>query len=233
MDRMDSRRYICRSSVTIDMPGPKTVKAPGPPREPPGGPPPGETSFELVQRACTGDSEAENEICRRYTPRLHRWARGRLPPGARPALQTADVVQEVLIKAIRSFPEFEVRHEHSFPAYLRTILANKLLDIARAQMRRPAPKPLDDAGDAPSREASPFDHAASAERQARFDAALKTLRPRDQELIFLRLELGLDYDEMVETLGGDSNANAVRISVRRAMIRLGGAVAKLDGPDRA
>jgi RNA polymerase sigma factor (sigma-70 family) len=188
-----------------------------------------ETSFELVKRACAGDSDAENEICRRYVPRLHRWARGRLHPTARPALETADVVQEVLIRAIRTFPEFEVRHEHSFPAYLRTILANKLADIARTQMRRPAPTPIDDAGHAPSREASPFDHAAQAERQNRFDAGMKTLRPKDQELIFLRTELGCDYDEILEIAGG-ANANAVRTSVRRAILRLGGAIAKLDEP---
>ena len=215
------------------MPGRKAVKARVPLEESPSPARPVETSFELVRRACTGDPDAENEICRRYTPRLHRWARGRLPAGARPALETADVVQEVLIRAIRTFPDFEVRHEHSFPAYLRTILANKLLDIARVQMGRPPPKPLDDAGDAPSREASPFDLAAVTERHDRFDAALKTLLPRDQELIFLRTELGCDYDEMVDILGGTSNANAVRTSVRRAILRLGEAIAKLDGNGRA
>jgi RNA polymerase sigma factor (sigma-70 family) len=203
-------------------------KARAPGGTPHGEPRPSETSFELVKRACAGDNEAENEICRRYTPRLHKWARGRLPAGARPALETADVVQEVLIRAIRTFPAFEVRHEHSFPAYLRTILANRLMDLGRVDQRRPPPQPLADIAEPPTREASPFDRAAAAERQRRFDAALKRLNPADQELIFLRTELGCDYQEMADILGR-SNANALRVALRRAILRLGKEIGEL-GP---
>lgn len=195
-----------------------------------GEPRPAETSFELVRRACAGDAEAENEVCRRYLPRLHKWARGRLPAGARPALETADVVQEVLIRAIRTFPDFELRHEHSFPAYLRTILANKLLDLGRVDARRPPPRPLEGLIEPPAHEPSPFDLAAAAERQALFDNALTRLNVIDQELIFVRTELGCSYEEMVEILGR-SNANALRVAVRRAILRLGEEMAKLNKPD--
>lgn len=188
---------------------------------------PVETSFELLQRACAGDSEAENEICRRYSPRVHKWARGRLPPGARPAMDTGDVVQEVLIRAIRSFKTFEAEHEHSFAAYLRTILSNKLLDLGRVDGRRPAPRPLDDVVEPSSREASPFDHLAAADRQRLFDLAIVQLKRADQELIFLRTELGCEYEEMAEMLGR-SNANALRVATRRAILRLGKEIAKLD-----
>jgi RNA polymerase sigma factor (sigma-70 family) len=206
------------SALAMDDSGAAKARAPG--GQPRDAERPSETSFELVKRACAGDSEAENEICRRYLPRLHKWARGRLPAGARPALETADIVQEVLIRALRTFPDFEVRHEHSFAAYLRTILGNRLMDLARVDLRRPPPRQLDDVADPPSREASPFDRAAAAERQADFDAALKRLTPTDQELIFLRLELGCDYQEMFEILGR-SNPNALRVAVRRAIARLG------------
>jgi RNA polymerase sigma-70 factor (ECF subfamily) len=211
------------------MDDPKAGMARAPGKEPQGELRPSETSFELVRRACAGDTEAENEICRRYTARLHKWARGRLPPGARPALETADVVQEVLIRAIRTFPQFELRHEHSFPAYLRAILANRLADLARADARRPAPRPLDDVAEPPSREASPFDQAAAVERQQQFDGALSRLTPAEQELIFLRTELDCDYQEMVDILGR-SNANALRVAVRRAILKLGRAIADLDRP---
>jgi DNA-directed RNA polymerase specialized sigma24 family protein len=52
-------------------------------------------------------------------------------------MDTGDVVQEVLIRAVRSFPSFEPHHQGSFPAYLRTILANRLNDLARVDLRRP------------------------------------------------------------------------------------------------
>ena len=42
-----------------------------------------ETSFQLLLRARTGDPDAVELLCARYLPRLHRWARGRLPRGAR------------------------------------------------------------------------------------------------------------------------------------------------------
>jgi RNA polymerase sigma-70 factor (ECF subfamily) len=190
-------------------------------------PRPAETSFELVRRACAGDAEAENEICRRYSPRLHKWARGRLPAGARPAMETSDVVQDVLIRAIRTFPDFELRHEHSFPAYLRTILANRLLDLGRVDARRPPPTPIADAAEPPARDPSPFDAAAAAERQARFDVALKKLAVADQELIFLRTELGCDYAEIAQILGR-SNPNALRVAVRRAILRLGQQLGRRD-----
>ena len=215
------------ATVSSVMEGSEDGAARAPAPKAPGEPRLSETSFELVRRACAGDADAENEVCRRYTPRLHKWARGRLPAGARPALETADVVQEVLIRAVRTFPAFELRHEHSFPAYLRTILANKLLDLGRVDARRPPPRPLEGLAEPPVREPSPFDLAAASERQGMFDAALKTLNVVDQELIFLRTELGYAYEEMVEILGR-SNANALRVAVRRAILRLGEQMAKLS-----
>ena len=190
-----------------------------------------ESSFELVRRACGGDREAENAVCARYLPRLHVWARGRLPRGARPALDTGDVVQDVLIRAIRSFPSFEPQHQGSFPAYLRTILANRLNDLARVDQRRPPPDPLDTGVDPTSPEDSPFDLAVTRENRDRFDTAMQQLAPPDQELIFLRLELGCGYEEVAEILGRDS-VGAVRMACRRAMLRLAAAVPR-DTPPAA
>ena len=184
----------------------------------------GEASIELVRQACGGDREAENALCARYLPRLHRWTRGRLPQGVRPALETGDVVQEVLLNAIRTFPQFEPRHEGAFAAYLRTILANRLLDLGRRAMRRPAPSPIEVEVELPSREASPFDLAVGREQRERFDAGLQSLSPADQELIVLRLELECSYEEMA-TMLGRSNANALRVATRRALLRLAGAMA--------
>ena len=73
-----------------------------------------ETSFQLLLRARTGDPDAVELLCARYLPRLHRWARGRLPRGARGAMDTNDVVQEVLISVIRRLQVFEPRVEGAF-----------------------------------------------------------------------------------------------------------------------
>jgi RNA polymerase sigma factor (sigma-70 family) len=189
------------------------------------------SSLELVKRACAGDREAENEVCRRYLPRLHRWVRGRLPAAARLHVEAADVVQDVLVRAIRTFPHFEVRHEHAFDAYLRTILANKLLDLGRAARRRPPQLPLDAATEPPSRGPSPFQLTLAAERRTLYERAKARLSAVDRELLLARLELGCDYHEMVTRLGR-SNANALRVSTRRAIVRLGAVMAHdAVGPD--
>jgi RNA polymerase sigma factor (sigma-70 family) len=138
-------------------------------------------------------------------------------------MDTGDVVQEVLIRAVRSFPSFEPHHQGSFPAYLRTILANRLNDLARVDLRRPPPDPLETGSDPSTPEASPFDLAVTRENRELFDAAMKQLTPADQELIFLRLELGCDYAEVAAMVGRES-VGAVRMACRRAMLRLAAAV---------
>ena len=40
------------------------------------------SSFDLVLRANAGDRDALEALCARYTPRLQRWAHGRIPPAA-------------------------------------------------------------------------------------------------------------------------------------------------------
>jgi RNA polymerase sigma-70 factor (ECF subfamily) len=177
-----------------------------------------DTSLDLVRRARAGDREAENRICELYLPRLHRWARGRLPRGARPAMETGDLVQDVLSRAIRSFPAFEPRHDGAFPAYLRRILANKIADLGRLDQRRPAPSVLDSGFDLASSADTPFEETVKREEKDRYERGLQRLSPRNQDLIFLRLELGYGYDEIARILG--STPNAVRVATRRAMVRL-------------
>src|ERR1700752_2213648 len=116
-----------------------------------------ETSFQLLLRARTGDPDAVELLCARYLPRLHRWARGRLPRGARGAVDTGDVVQEVLISVIRRLKVFDPRDEGAFQGYLRQALTNRFRDIARQDPARPDSWPLDSAW--PSAGPSPLEIA--------------------------------------------------------------------------
>jgi RNA polymerase sigma factor (sigma-70 family) len=191
------------------------VTAPG--KKPAAPPLPAETSFELLRRARDGDSDAQDQLCARYLPRLRRWARGQLPSGARSVLDTGDIVQDVLIKALRIIPVFEPRHEGGFQACLRIILKNKLRDVARHVKRRPAGDPVDTA--IPAEELSPLERAIGRQNQERFEAALRRLAPEDAHAIFARLELRLSYEEVAGLLGKPT-ANAARVAARRAMIRL-------------
>lgn len=175
------------------------------------------TSFELVIRAKAGDRAALEALFTRYLVRLQRWAHGRLPPGARGALQTYDLVQETLKSAFEHLTDFSPRHEGAFQGFVRTILKNRLNDILRQYQRRGAPEPLDPT--LAGQETSPFELAAFAETLARYDAALDRLRPDDKELIIARVELCLSHAEIAE-LFGKPTAGAANMAVSRALVRL-------------
>lgn len=176
-----------------------------------------ETTFALIRRAQDGDVVARNELCARYLPRLQRWAHGRLPPWARGALDTHDLVQDIFIRVLQRIGEFEPRHEGAFHAYLRQALLNRVRDEVRhAHLRSPA-EPLDTAR--PSSDPSPLEEAIGQEALERYEAALGRLRPADQGAIILRIELGYPYAEVAAALDKPSAA-AAHMAVSRALVRL-------------
>ena len=179
-------------------------------------PPENETSFQLLLRARSGDEDALDRLCARYLPRLHRWARGRLPRGARSAVDTGDIVQEVLIKVIRRIPVFEPRDEGTFQGYLRRALANRIRDEVR-RLRDAQQAPIDSAW--PATGPSPLEEAIGSEGIARYEAALARLKTEDQRAIVARCEWGMSHDEVAQILG-KSSANAARVATHRALVRL-------------
>ena len=190
-----------------------------PPMAEPGAPrgPVTDTTVELLSRARAGDASALDALMSRSLPPLRRWARGRLPAGARGVLDTQDLVQDTVLNALQRLDRFESRHEGALQAYLRQAVLNRIRDEARKLARRPAPAALDE--DHPSGAASPLDIAVGREGVERYEAALQRLRPIDREAVVGRLELQYDYDELADILN-KPNANAARVAVMRAIARL-------------
>src|SRR6187200_1792462 len=155
------------------------------------------SSFDLVLRANAGDNDALEALCARYHPRLQRWAHGRIPPAARGALQTHDLVQDTLLKVVERLPSFNPRHEGAFQGYVRTALWNRIRDLARHHQRTGGPSvPLDP--DLAAEDWSPLDLAVGRETLDRYEAALERLRPDDKALIVARIELGLPFAEIAQ-----------------------------------
>ena len=175
------------------------------------------SSFDLVLRANRGELEALDALMARYVPRLQRWAHGRLPPAARGALQTQDLVQDTLMHVIQRLPSFEPRHEGAFQGYVRTTLWNRIRDLARHHSRTGAAVPID--GDIAADDWSPLDLAVGRETLDRYEAALERLRPDDKALIVARIEMGLPYSEMAAMFEKPSVA-AVHMAVSRALVKL-------------
>jgi RNA polymerase sigma-70 factor (ECF subfamily) len=129
------------------------------------------TPVSLLQRLRQRDADAWNEFVAVVTPFLFRVARRH---GLRPD-EAADLVQDVLLVAVRTLPTFRYDPSRSFRAWLATVLANKLRD-QRAR-RRPVLLPPAELPEPPD-PAEPFEEeeyrrwlAAQAlerlERQAR------------------------------------------------------------------
>jgi RNA polymerase sigma-70 factor (ECF subfamily) len=177
-----------------------------------------ESSVALLLRARNGDEAARNELCARYLPRLRRWAHGRLPSQVRAQLDTEDIVQDTLLRAIRRLPDFVPRHEQAFCAYVCEAMHNRVRDVLRRTLRTPAEKPL--SSEEPSADPSPLEHVVGRQTLRRYESALKRLRPLDRDLIVARVELGLDYGEIADQFG-KSSTTAARVAVSRALLRLG------------
>lgn len=164
------------------------------------------SSMALWERARKGDSRALNRLFARYLPRLHRWAHGRVPTWARDGADTADFVQETLLKALRRLDAFEPQREGALMAYLRRALLNRIRDQFRQFSRRPDVGSLSDelAEQVASDDESPLDAAISRADQRRYRAALERLRPMDQRAIVASIELGYTYEQLALILNKPS-----------------------------
>jgi DNA-directed RNA polymerase specialized sigma24 family protein len=75
------------------------------------------------------------------------------------------------------------------------------------------------ASEVPDNRPSPIDEAIGHESLERYEAALLGLRPEDRELVLARVEMGLSYQQVADTLGKPS-ADAARVATGRALLRL-------------
>ncbi len=176
------------------------------------------SSVELLGRALRGDRGALDDLIARLLPSLHRWAHGRLPRWARGALDTADLVQDALLRTVRRLSGFEPRRRQALQAYLRQAIQNRIRDELRRVGRQPVPGALDP--DLPEAGPSPLDQAVGAQTAERYKRALARLSAEDRELLVARLELGYSYAQ-VAVATGRPGAEAARKAVQRALVRLG------------
>jgi RNA polymerase sigma factor (sigma-70 family) len=170
------------------------------------------TSVRLLLRARQGDRGALEHLYERLAPGLMRWARGRLPRWARGMADTADVVQDTLVNALRGLEGFEPRRRKALQAYLRQAVRNRIRDEIRRSERRPRSVPLEDAGVAsPVSPVSPLEFVMEAENVERYRRALARLDESDRELVVARLELGYTY-EQVALIARKASPDAARRS---------------------
>jgi RNA polymerase sigma factor (sigma-70 family) len=96
---------------------------------------------------------------------------------------------------------------------------NRIRDEHRKAGRRPESAELD--SQAPDSGASPLEQAIGQQAVERYEKALQRLRASDREAIIGRIEMGFTNDELAQLLGKPS-ANAARMALERALVKLAG-----------
>lgn len=176
-----------------------------------------ESTARLLALVRAGDGRARDRLARRYFVALRPFAHGRLPAHMRGLLDTDDLVQNTVIRALEHIETFEPRREGAFLAYLRKILINQIRDEARRAARQKGRVELDERVE--SQERSPLEQVIGREAMERYDAALMRLSEEQREAVMLRIELGYEYGEIAEALDRPT-ANAARMLVTRALVRM-------------
>jgi RNA polymerase sigma-70 factor, ECF subfamily len=176
-----------------------------------------ESTSWLLEQLRTGDESAGHRLVERYLNVLQLWARGRLPASARGMVETDDLVQVTLLRALKGMEGFEQRHDGAFFAYLRRILLNVLRDEIRRAQRRPGGEAIDE--NLPDAAPSLLEEIASKQVMDAYEDALALLPEKQQEAVILRVEMGMTHPQVAEALGMAS-ASAARMAVSRALVRL-------------
>ena len=175
------------------------------------------STMDLLRGAKGGNREALEALLARYRPRLERWASGRLPGYARSLFDTGDLVQETLLKALERFETFEVR-PGGFEAYVRQAVLNRVRDQIRWARNREGSEEISDR--LPDPMPSPLENAIGADMVRQYEAAMAQMSEEERQLLHLRIELDLSYEEITAMLGRP-NPNATRVAIQRALHKLG------------
>lgn len=173
-------------------------------------------SWPRVARDRDAGARALKRVLTRLLPSLRRWAHGRLPPWARSAVDTGDLVHDALARTLARLDAFQPQGRRALAAYLRQVVRNRIRDEHRHRARRgiaePLPEHLADPG------ASPLDRAIAGETRTRYREALAALPHRDRELIVAHVELGYTHEQLGCMTG--RSPNAARMALCRAIDRL-------------
>jgi len=176
----------------------------------------GTTSVSLLTRAQAGDATAREELFTRFRSRLIRWMSGRLPSQHRALCDTDDLVQDTLIKTLRSLEGLVIRTDADLAAYLRQAIWNRLKQEIRNTGRR---RTEDMEENFTSADPSPLERAIGAEAIERYELALQKLDAEERSAIVGRFELGYSYEELAVMLE-KRTPDAARKIVNRAIPRL-------------
>jgi len=163
-------------------------------------------SFEdLLAKARTGSPEAWDQMWTQYGPHLLRVARRRLSRHLQAKAGESDLVQETFLQAHQDFPQFHGQTEGELKAWFAHILLHNITDFERryreAKKRRLAVEESLAQKDPLAPTLSPPAEALEREEMEAFRGALRRLNARDRQILRLRMNEGLPFNQIGTQMG--------------------------------
>ena len=186
----------------------------------------------LITLAQGGDNSALDRLCRAYGERVRRIVRLRMGSELRSKLESMDMVQDVLMCALKDLGDFTYRDEGDFLRWLSRIVENRLRDSIdklhadkrdiRKEVRLDNKERTTGGGfvgnPGPIEATTPSVIMSRKEEMDKLEKAIDALKPEYREVIVLKRLDGLSYKEIGERLG--KSADAVGMLLSRAMVSL-------------
>ncbi|GAA3840337.1 sigma-70 family RNA polymerase sigma factor [Saccharothrix violaceirubra] len=171
---------------------------------------------DRVRAAVGGDRYAIDRLLECIRPLVVRYCRARVGRQEKSYASADDVAQEVCLAVLTALPSYRDTGR-PFLAFVYGIAAHKVADAHRASLRNRA-EPVPDVPDAPADAVGPEQHALRTELSSQMGRMLRTLPDKQQEILLLRVVVGLSAEETAAVVG--YSAGAVRVAQHRALSRL-------------
>lgn len=165
-----------------------------------------ELDDEALAQRSQKNPELFGELYRRYAAEIEQFVRSRVSD----PLLAEDITSKVFTKALQALPRYK---DGSFRAWLYRITRNTIIDEYRRQ------RPTSAIDDLSIRDETPLpdEIAVTNDAAARLHAALDHLKPKEREIVRLRLH-GLSVAEVADRM--NMTGDAVKSAQRRAFITL-------------
>ena len=191
-----------------------------------------EKTIDLVRMAKNGDFQAMNKLFTRYQDRIYRIARIRLGSELRAKLETVDIGQEVMIKAMNSLRDFEMKSDGDFIHWISKLIENTIRDKSdyfHAEKRsvreeiplenvRKSTESITQGFTFPGKDPTPSNILRNEEETSCLEEAMLKLDNEDREII-----LFCDYEELSYVQAGKKlgkSPDAIRMAHKRALAKL-------------
>jgi RNA polymerase sigma-70 factor (ECF subfamily) len=170
----------------------------------------------VVSSAVRGDRGALGALLARIHPLVVRYCRSRLSAGHKSLSTADDVAQEVCMAVVTALPTYRC-DGRPFLAFVYGIAAHKVVDAHRAAGRSRS-IPVADIPETVSTDVGPEQNAVATSVAGTMAELLATLPVNQQEILRLRVAVGLSAEETADALG--MTAGAVRVAQHRALTKL-------------